>query len=329
MSGTIELTEAKLGSDGGGGGSKQPLGGPDIARVVGSDPEAPKATIVGENAPAPFTQYSGKDYTDLYGHPDRWSWLDSSEFDETDEMLVMKTHSFISKAAAIVVWAVGLAVLASTGWAIYLYVQADFDPVSPRYYQSKLCASIDILNEQLLLIDGGNETLLLECDISSVPVVPVVGDFFWVLWVVMVLVVTFLGCCAPPDRQLVLEKDQDIGYVREKNWNCCSICCTRAHCGQPRTICEFTPSVVYATFETEKRIDGVGGWGVTRWGLTNPTKVVVLRDLHDGAMLHTIDAHDILCCYYPTCCGKQCCLKEAEFFLVTLKQRLESHLRAV
>ena len=128
----------------------------------------------------------------------------------------------------------------------------------------------------------------------------------------------------------------------------------------------------YLEFENEKRIDGVGGWGVTRWGLHNPTKVghrggwlfvlvssrfpvgvrrtrvkptnntadrlrmllfvscalhsqvLVLRDLHDGAMLHTIDAHDILCCY-----NSRCCLKEAEYMLVTLKQRLESHLRII
>ena len=266
-----------------------------------------------------FQQYTGKDYVDLYGHPDRWACLDTSDVYEDDQVLVMKTHSFISKAAAAVVWLCSLACIGASLWAIYIYSFAFQDPISPLYYQSKLCTAVTMVNQEL-----SNDTLLLTCDPDAADAIPVIGDLFWVIWIVLFAVMTILGCCAPPDRIIVLEKGQNTGYVRERNWNMCAIVCTRAHCGQARTIVEFTPSVVYIDFETEQRIDGASGWGVTRWGTTNPTKALVLRDLHDGAMLHTIDAHDILCCY-----NSKCCRKEAEYMLITLKQRLESHLRVI
>ena len=263
-------------------------------------------------------QKTGKDYSKLYGHPDRWSWLDSSEFEENEVYLVMKTHPCISKCIGITVGLMGLALIVTSVWAGYIYTFAETDPSSPRFFQSKLCSAVTMVNQELL-----NETLMLECDID-VPAIDTIGNFFWIIWAFFLVSVSFFGCCAPPDRELVIEKDSDTGYIRERNWNYCSYCCTRAHCGKPRIVCEFTPSVVYITMEVEKRIDGVGGWGFTRWGLTNPTKVLIMRDLHDGAMLHTIDAHDILCCYQPTCC-----VKEAEYYLITLKQRLESHLRGI
>jgi len=306
---------------GGGGGSKTDIDDDD------EKDEVPKAIIpiagatqeVANGEPPPFQQYTGKDFVKLYGHPDRWACLDSSDLYEDDEVLLLKTHSCISKAVAATVWMLSLGCLCSTLWAIYIYLNATGDPVSPKYYQTKLCGAITTINAQTV-----NDTLKLQCDVDSVSTIPTIGDFFWLIWAFLFLCMMFLGCCAPPDRILVLEKERNIGYVREKNWNMCSIVCARVHCGVPRTICEFTPSVVYMEMQTEKRIDGASGWGVTRWGLQNPTKILVLRDLHDGALLHAIDAHDILCCY-----DHRCCLKEAEYMLVTLKQRLESHLRMV
>ena len=287
-----------------------------IAPAVSTSDSASVAVIPVKGSPTDFQSLSGKDYEKLYGKPDRWACLDTSEVVETGDYLVMKTHPFISKCFGMCVWAVGVCFMATSVWAIYLYINAEQDSSSPRYYQSKLCSAVTILNEDLL-----NETLQLSCALD-VPVINIIGDFFWIIWLVFLVLLTFGGCCAPPDRELVLEKDTDSGYVRERNWNFCSICCARVHCGMSKVVCEFTPTLVYASLETEKRVDGVGGWGITRWGLTNPTKVLVLRDLHDGEMLHMIDAHDIMCCYFP-----QCCLKETEYYLVTLKQRLESHLR--
>lgn len=276
-------------------------------------------------APPPFQTFTGNDYEELYGHPRRWECLDTSDFYENDHVLVMKTHSCISKVAAILVWSMSLSWFACTVWAIYLYINAESDTTSPKYYQSRLCVVVTMLNSNPIITSGvNNNSLELVCDINNVQTIPVIGNFFWIIWTFFFVIMSFFGCCAPMDRELVIEKDNDTGYISERNWNICSLICARVHCGTRRTIVEFTPSVVYIDFKREDRIDGVGGWGLTRWGLRNTTKVLNLRDLDDGAVLHTIDAHDILCCYNP-----KCCLKEAEFYMITLKQRLESHLRAV
>ena len=44
----------------------------------------------------------------------------------------MRTHSCISKFAAVVVWVLSLACGAATIWAIYLYINAAQEPISPK-----------------------------------------------------------------------------------------------------------------------------------------------------------------------------------------------------
>ncbi len=196
-------TEAK--TQGGGGGEKPAEGSPAVA---GAAPE-----------PLPAVQlqaYTGKDFEQLYGHPDRWACLDSSEVYEDEHVLVMKTHSFTSKCVAVAVWAMSFACIGSAPWAVYVYANANNDPVSPRYYQSKLCEAVTLVNEGLAEKYNTNATLLLDgCDLSGTMVIPVIGDLFWVIWAVLTTAMVFAGCCAPPDRMIVLEKEADTGCVSE------------------------------------------------------------------------------------------------------------------
>jgi hypothetical protein len=169
------------------------------------------AQQAGEPMAAQLAAYTGKDFEKLYGHPDRWACLDSSDVYEDEHVLVMKTHALVSKCVAVTVWVMSLACIGSAPWAAYIYVNADNDPVSPRYYQSKLCAAVSAVNLNLQESDKSNATLLLECDPTAAMVIPVIGDLFWVIWTVLVVAMVFAGCCAPPDRVIVLEKDDDTG----------------------------------------------------------------------------------------------------------------------